>query len=164
MSLDWPTDWDQGAWAAVLSGLAFVAAGVGAVLAGGARRAAREQRTGFRRARLLRALDDCRAAVDDARRAIERDRGLAGAADVLAEWNTVVGEIGANQYDGSGMDVHDAERLHHALDAVGRERSLLLVWLDVGAEADSDPLRAALQDAARQLGDVRTEIERRADR
>ena len=164
MSLDWPMAWDQSAWGVVLSGLAFVAAAVAAVLAGGARREAREQRTGFRRARLLRALEECRSRVDEASLASERDPSSVELADSLADWNTVAAEVPGNFYEGCGIDDHHQDRLLHALDTVGRERSLVLVWLDVGATADPGPLRSALQDARRQLGEVRMEIERRNDR
>jgi hypothetical protein len=162
MGLDWPTAWDQSAWGAVLSGLAFVAAVVAAVLAGGARREARQQRTGFRRARLLRALDGCRSLVDDARQVIRDDTRSTDLGPVLEGWNAAAGDITANLYDGCGIDEGQRDLLHHTLDAVGRERSLLLVWLDVGAAGDTGPLRSALDDAARQLDHVRTEIERRS--
>lgn len=162
MGLDWPTAWDQSAWSAVLSGLAFVAAVVAAVLAGGARREAREQRTGFRRARLLRAVDECRSVVDGARRTADDISHSFDLAAALDGWNAVAGNLSANFYEGCGVDEGRQDQLHHVLDAVGRERSLLLVWLDVGADADTGPLRRALQDSAVELDHVRTEIERRS--
>ena len=162
MGLDWPTAWDQGAWGAVLSGLAFVAAVVAAVLAGGARREARAQRSGFRRARLLRAVDACRSLVDEARSATDDDQRSSDLASILDDWNTLASDVFANFYEGCGVDEGHQGDLHHALDVVGRERSLLLVWIDVGAAADTGPLRAALQDAGRQLDDIRTDIERRS--
>lgn len=164
MSLDWPTAWDQGAWGVVLSGFAFVAAVVAAVLAGGARRAAREQRSGFRRARLLRGIEGCRVLVDNAERAVGQASAPSDAVDALVDWNPRATEVSALFYEGCGVDEQRRERLSHALDAVGRERSLVLVWLDVGATTDQAPLRAALHDARRQLDGVRAEIERRSDR
>jgi hypothetical protein len=165
MSLEWPTAWDQSTWGVVLSGLALVAAVVAAALAGGARRAAREQRTGFKRARLLRALARCRALADDALRAARHDDiGSAALARSLSDWSAVAGEVVGLLYDGCGLDQHAQEQLVHALDAVGRERSLLLVWADVGATADHGSVRAALQEGRRQLDDARMEIDRRSDR
>ena len=162
MGLDWPTAWDQGAWGAVLSGLAFVAAVVAAFLAGGARREAREQRTGFRRARLLRAIDACRSLVDEARSTADDRERSSELVPILEPWNALAGDVSANFYEGCGVDEGLQDVLHHALDAVGRERSLLLVWLDVGADTDIGPLRSALHDAALHLDHVRTEIERRS--
>jgi len=164
MSLDWPTAWDQSTWGVVLSGLALVAAVVAAALAGGARRAAREQRTGFKRARLLRALERCRGLVDDSLQVALDDPDSSHVAAALSDWNAVAGEVVGLLYDGCGLDDDDQHQLVHALDGVGRERSLLLVWVDVGATADHAPVRSALQEGRRRLDDARMEIERRSDR
>jgi hypothetical protein len=165
MSLEAPTAWDQSAWAIAVSAMGLVASVVAAMLAGGAKRAAREQRTGIRRARLLTAMERCRAVVVTAQGDLDAspEPDLAAAVRAMGEWNVVAGEVRGHLLEGCGLPADDQARLRRGLDVVAQERSLLLVYLDVGASADLSGLRRALRELDRLLNELRITMELGAD-
>ena len=164
MSVEWPSAWDQGAWSAVLAGCAFAASVGAAFLAGGAWRAARQQRSNLQRARLLAALERCRALVTVAQLEMQGDRTAEDLSHAVADWGAVSGEVRGHLLGDDIVHEDQRERVRKALDAVSRERSLLLVWLDAGAVPDTEPMRHALREVERLMNELRITIERGADR
>ena len=81
----------------------------------------------------------------------------------MGEWNVVAGEVRGHLLEGCGLPADDQARLRRGLDVVAQERSLLLVYLDVGASADLSGLRRALRELDRLLNELRITMELGAD-
>jgi hypothetical protein len=122
--LAWPGHWDQGGWGTALGVAGLIASVVAAILAGGARRAARAQRSAIGRARLVAMLQSVEVLAIGVASASDQDSEpyLQG---VLQRWPRVAGEIrGLLEDPHHGISVGHKEEITKSLSGVSTQASL----------------------------------------